>query len=87
MNPTPVIGIDLGGTKCAVSIPAGDHGVKEVARFATSTPQETLQRLFDEFRKRDAPGRRMAVYRELAEGFGLTVFAVEHRVRKIRQKG
>ena len=62
MNPTPVIGIDLGGTKCAVSIPAGDHGVKEVARFATSTPQETLQRLFDEVAAlRPAPGTAFGV--------------------------
>lgn len=48
MSSSPaIIGIDLGGTKCAVSIPRGDHGVDEVDRFATSGPEPTLARIFD----------------------------------------
>ncbi|ACB76176.1 ROK family protein [Opitutus terrae] len=43
-----LIGIDLGGTKCAVSIPDGDDGVREVARFASDKPAPTLARLFAE---------------------------------------
>jgi glucokinase len=45
MPPPPLIGIDLGGTKCAVSIPDGAHGVREVARFASDKPGPTLARL------------------------------------------
>ncbi|MBA4137063.1 MAG: sugar kinase [Opitutus sp.] len=43
-----LIGIDIGGTKCAVSEPDGAHQVREVARFATTTPEETLERIFAE---------------------------------------
>lgn len=46
-----IIGIDIGGTKCAVSIPEGTQGVREVARFATSSPSETLERLYAEVRQ------------------------------------
>ncbi|HRE07429.1 MAG TPA: ROK family protein [Opitutaceae bacterium] len=48
MSSPPIIGIDLGGTKCAVSLPEGAHGVREVARFATAGPAATLDRLFQE---------------------------------------
>jgi glucokinase len=40
-----LIGIDLGGTKCAVSVPDGPDRVREVARFATTAPAATLDRL------------------------------------------
>ncbi len=47
--PSPaLIGIDLGGTKCAVSVPAGPHGVREVARFPSAGPVETLARVHAE---------------------------------------
>jgi glucokinase len=46
-----LIGIDLGGTKCAVSVPAGAHGVREVARFPTAGPDATLARIHDEVAK------------------------------------
>ncbi len=42
------IGLDLGGTKCAVSVPDPVHGVREVARFATGGPTETWTRLATE---------------------------------------
>lgn len=50
-----LIGIDLGGTKCAVSIADGERGVREVARFPTARPQETIERIFAEIEKLD-PG-------------------------------
>lgn len=48
MNPPAIIGIDLGGTKCAVSLPDGHDGVREIARFPTAGPEETIGRLHDE---------------------------------------
>lgn len=48
MSAPAIIGLDIGGTKCAVSVPDGAHGVREVARFATTTCEETLRRLFAE---------------------------------------
>ncbi|PTY08412.1 sugar kinase [Opitutaceae bacterium EW11] len=48
MNSPQFIGIDLGGTKCAVSVPEGLSGVKEVARFSTSEPASTIKRIFQE---------------------------------------
>lgn len=42
------IGIDIGGTKCAVSVPAGADGVREVARFATTDVRGTLARIYEE---------------------------------------
>lgn len=45
MTHPSIIGIDLGGTKCAVSVPDAAGGVREAARFATGTPEETLARL------------------------------------------
>lgn len=48
MNSAPLIGIDIGGTKCAVSVPDERRGVREVARFPTRGPAETLARLHAE---------------------------------------
>jgi glucokinase len=45
--PTPtLIGLDIGGTKCALSVPDGDDRVREVARFTTGDPQSTLEQFF-----------------------------------------
>ena len=55
MSGPALIGVDIGGTKCAVSVPDADGGVREVARFATAGPRETLDRLFAEI-ARLAPG-------------------------------
>jgi len=55
--PSPVlIGIDIGGTKCAVSVPDEQHGVREVARFPTAAPSVTFARLHAEI-ERLQPGR------------------------------
>ncbi len=48
MTNLPIIGIDLGGTKCAVSVPDNSGGVREIVRFPTGTPETTLQRLVTE---------------------------------------
>jgi glucokinase len=42
------IGIDIGGTKCAVSVPEGAQRVREVARWATTDVQGTLARIYAE---------------------------------------
>jgi glucokinase len=47
----PVFGIDIGGTKCAVSLQRDDGKVEEVARFATASPGESLRRLSEEVAK------------------------------------
>lgn len=39
------IGVDIGGTKCALGIPEGD-GVREVVRFATTDVHGTLARFY-----------------------------------------
>ena len=31
-----IIGLDIGGTKCALSVPDGPNRVREVVRFATT---------------------------------------------------
>jgi glucokinase len=46
-----IIGVDIGGTKCALSVPAGEAAVREVARFATTTVHATLDRIHAEIRK------------------------------------
>lgn len=46
-----IIGIDIGGTKCALSMPAGAEKVQEVARFATTDVHGTLARLYEEIAK------------------------------------
>jgi glucokinase len=48
---TNFIGIDIGGTKCAVSIPDGPTRVREVARWATTDVQATLTRIYAEVAK------------------------------------
>ncbi len=45
-TPTTILGIDIGGTKCALGRLEGDR-VEEVARFATTTRAETLARIED----------------------------------------
>ncbi|MBS0632289.1 MAG: ROK family protein [Verrucomicrobia bacterium] len=44
------IGVDIGGTKCAIGIPEGD-GVREVVRFATTDVHGTLERFYAEIAK------------------------------------
>ncbi len=39
------IGIDIGGTKSAVSLLEGNGQVREIHRFATKGPDETLEEL------------------------------------------
>lgn len=46
-----IIGVDIGGTKCALSVPAGGDRVREVARFATTDVEGTLDRIYAEIRK------------------------------------
>lgn len=55
MSGPALIGVDIGGTKCAVSVPDAGSGVREVARFPTAGPRETLDHLFAEI-ARLAPG-------------------------------
>jgi len=50
-----IIGIDIGGTKCALSVPEGEDEVREVVRFATTDVQGTLTRIFAEVEK-NKPG-------------------------------
>jgi glucokinase len=51
-----IIGLDIGGTKCAVSVPDGPDRVREVVRFATTEVRATLDRLLAEIVKLK-PGR------------------------------
>ncbi len=51
-----IIGLDIGGTKCAVSVPDGPGRVREVVRFATTDVKGTLDRFYGEIAKL-APGR------------------------------
>ena len=51
-----LIGLDIGGTKCALSVPDGPDRVREVVRFATTDVHGTLDRLFAEIAKL-APAR------------------------------
>lgn len=46
-----ILGIDIGGTKCALSVPRPGNRVEEVARFATTDVNETLERIFQEVAK------------------------------------
>ncbi|QYM79667.1 ROK family protein [Horticoccus luteus] len=46
-----IIGVDIGGTKCALSVPVGDGRVEEVARFATTDVRATLERIYAEIAK------------------------------------
>ncbi len=47
MQPS-LIGLDLGGTKCAVCVPDGTASIREVARFATGDPAPTIERILAE---------------------------------------
>lgn len=51
-----IIGVDIGGTKCALSVPAGADRVREVVRFPTTDVQGTLERIYAEI-ARLAPTR------------------------------
>lgn len=51
-----IIGLDIGGTKCALSVPDGPDRVREVVRFATTDVHATLDRLFIEIAKL-SPGK------------------------------
>lgn len=54
--PAPTfIGLDIGGTKCALSVPDDAGGVREVARFPTADPDATLARFFAEIEKLGLP--------------------------------
>lgn len=46
-----IIGLDIGGTKCALSVPDGPDRVREVVRFATTDVRGTLDRFFAEIAK------------------------------------
>ncbi|MBS0664261.1 MAG: ROK family protein [Verrucomicrobia bacterium] len=46
-----LIGVDIGGTKCALSVPAGPDQVREVVRFATTDVHGTLDRILAEIAK------------------------------------
>jgi len=46
-----IIGLDIGGTKCALSVPDGPDRVREVVRFATTDVRGTLDRFFSEIAK------------------------------------
>ena len=51
-----IIGVDIGGTKCALSVPAADgQTVREVARFPTAGVEATLARIYAEI-DRLSPG-------------------------------
>lgn len=43
-----IIGLDIGGTKCALSVPDGPDRVREVVRFPTTDVRGTLDRIFAE---------------------------------------
>ncbi|MCF7689818.1 MAG: ROK family protein [Cephaloticoccus sp.] len=46
-----IIGLDIGGTKCALSMPQGGDMVREVVRFPTTDVQGTLARIYSEIEK------------------------------------
>ena len=51
-----IIGVDIGGTKCALSVPVGGDRVREVVRFPTTDVSGTLERIYAEI-ARLAPSR------------------------------
>ena len=55
MSGPSLIGIDLGGTKCAVSVPDARGGACEIARFATAGPAATIERLDTEIARLAPP--------------------------------
>lgn len=50
-----IIGLDIGGTKCALSVPDGPDRVREVVRFATTDVRGTLDRILAEIAKLAPP--------------------------------
>lgn len=50
-----LVGIDIGGTKCAVSTFEPDGSVMERARFATAGPRETVAQLIEVVKRLDLP--------------------------------
>jgi len=50
-----IIGVDIGGTKCALSMPVGADQVREVVRFATTDVNGTRERLWAEIAKLTPP--------------------------------
>jgi glucokinase len=46
-----IIGVDIGGTKCALSVPEGTDKVREVARFNTTDVHSTLDRIYADIRR------------------------------------
>lgn len=58
MPATQFIGLDIGGTKCALGVQAEDGDFQEVARFPTRGPTETLARFAEEIGRLPAASRR-----------------------------
>lgn len=50
-----IIGVDIGGTKCALSVPTGADRVREVVRFATTDVHGTRERLWAEIARLAPP--------------------------------
>ncbi|MBI5770043.1 MAG: ROK family protein [Verrucomicrobia bacterium] len=58
MSDTQFIGLDIGGTKCALGVETAPGTFAEVARFPTAGPAETLARFATEIEKLPAAQRR-----------------------------
>ncbi len=58
MHARQLIGLDIGGTKCALGVETDHHGFAEVARFPTARPTETLARFAAEIQKLPAATER-----------------------------
>ncbi len=54
ISSTRILGLDIGGTKCAVSVLDPEQGVVEVLRIPTTTKDETLGRLYQELASQSA---------------------------------
>jgi len=59
MSATQFIGLDIGGTKCALGVESPGEAVAEVARFPTRGPDETLARFAAEIARLPRAGERM----------------------------
>ena len=58
MPVTQFIGLDIGGTKCAVGVETVEGSFTEVARFATGGPAETIERFAAEIERLPKSSRR-----------------------------
>src|SRR6185503_440859 len=58
MPVTQFIGLDIGGTKCALGVETDAAGFTEVARFPTGAPDETLARFAAEIERLPRAERR-----------------------------